>query len=777
MLLDFGVTPYLVFDGDALPSKAGTNAERRKRREESLAAGLELYRAGKVSQAHQELQKAAGVTPLMARQLIDELRRNNIQYVVAPYEADAQLAYLEQKGIINGVLSEDSDLLVFGVKRLLTKLNQYGECIEIERADFAHCKELSLAGWTDTMFRRMAILSGCDYLTNIPKMGLKTSYRYIRKYKDTERLLRMVALDGFLVPIGYLDSFNNAELTFMHHRVFCPIERRLVFLNELAPGTKEEDMPFLGPNVESEIAIGVACGDLNPKTKEPLQARTASGTLRPALKDLRRQTLPAPCELKPSKSIDTFFTPYRQPLAELDPNSLTPSPSAQRLLQQYRNTSWEPRMVSSAPQLRRIGSAGSSSQTPSHTDRSAFLAKAARISTYQPPKRQRLCSEPDISPSKEVKQSPFFTSNDRLDEPSPLARKQVNKKKPKNRGFEVFSDSSISDEAFLALADVQEFASPERAVQYPKLEALGESTGQVSLQESESPQTILQSSPMRSNEDKSPTADPTRSFDTVITNAAEQEVSQDRSPALAAADGVDDFEDLMEYHLREQNKKPKNTFVCRPPERRQSALAALASPSPSRSSTMNRLEYSTFTAQSPEKQAAALKSLSPPPQPNGSQESGSVVLAGSKAELPQTFTYQESARQMTKTQSLGRRQSQEDKIEIAKAAITQVVPGTNAQVAARAPSSSLQRLSRNALTQKAPFVPVAPPLLDEDHVDFGNVVSAEEDYSHVHEPWTLKGSEDWAVPDTDEEEEFVDAPEETERGRKLNLAAFAFTGQ
>lgn len=44
--------------------------------------------------------------------------------------------------------------------------------------------------------------------------------------------------------------------------------------------------------------------------------------------------------------------------------------------------------------------------------------------------------------------------------------------------------------------------------------------------------------------------------------------------------------------------------------------------------------------------------------------------------------------------------------------------------------------------------------------------------------WAAKGSEDWAVPDTDEEsEEFVDAPEEMALCRKLDLGAFNFTGK
>ena len=38
--------------------------------------------------------------------------------VVAPYEADAQLAYLVKEGIAHLVITEDSDLLAFGCAKV-----------------------------------------------------------------------------------------------------------------------------------------------------------------------------------------------------------------------------------------------------------------------------------------------------------------------------------------------------------------------------------------------------------------------------------------------------------------------------------------------------------------------------------------------------------------------------------------------------------------------------------------------------------------------------------
>ena len=576
MLLDFGVVPYLVFDGDNLPNKAGTNRERRKRREESKALGLELYKSGKMAQAHQELQKAAEVTPLMARELIEELKKFNVQYIVAPFEADAQLVYLEEKGIINGILSEDSDMLVFGAERLITKLNQYGECIEIERADFPLCKEVSLTGWTDAMFRRMAILSGCDYLPNIDKMGLKTAYRYIRKYKDGEKTIKMVQFEGKLsVPADYLDRYRQAELTFLHHRVYCPIQQEMVFLHALPRGMKSEEMPYLGGFVDPETATGVACGDLNPKSKEPMTLNKSS---RPLLGEHRRQTIEPAANLKPNKSIDSFFKAYRQPLAELDPNSLTPSPSQQRLQAQYQNASWAPRLVSSAPQLRRSVTSVIQTST-ARTDRSVFLARASAISTFQAPKRPRLCSETqDPSPAKEIKQSPFFASN--LPSQSPLVQKKARNKKVKKMSFDVWSDDSVED-VLLGLPDVQQTVTPVKAVSDGFPSDVAEPTSAADA-------LVLQSSPAGPSQPLSPP-----DFHDDIPQEDESQTDKDVAP----------FEDLLENHIRMQRKSLLKSFAYQSPSKRDEALRSLSPQQQTRDMT------TTFAAQSPERQMAALSSL------------------------------------------------------------------------------------------------------------------------------------------------------------------------
>lgn len=41
-----------------------------------------------------------------------------VDCVIAPYEADAQLAYLNRTGYADFVITEDSDLLLFGCRQV-----------------------------------------------------------------------------------------------------------------------------------------------------------------------------------------------------------------------------------------------------------------------------------------------------------------------------------------------------------------------------------------------------------------------------------------------------------------------------------------------------------------------------------------------------------------------------------------------------------------------------------------------------------------------------------
>ncbi|KAK3834998.1 MAG: PIN domain-like protein [Linnemannia gamsii] len=257
----FGVKPYVVFDGGYLPSKASTEQERLMqvsiahwtRREDSKKQAMELHRAGKSKQAIDQFRKCVDVTPEMAFEVIQALKAAGVDFVVAPYEADAQLAYLEKHGIVDGIVTEDSDLLVFGCKKVIFKLDQFGAGIEILFEKFSRVQEVSFQDWTLTEIRHMCILAGCDYLPSIPGMGLKTAQRLLRRYKTYDKVIRHVRMENtnMKIPSGYEMDFRQADLTFLYARVYDPITKSMVHLNSIPDDLKElmrtEEYHFLGP--------------------------------------------------------------------------------------------------------------------------------------------------------------------------------------------------------------------------------------------------------------------------------------------------------------------------------------------------------------------------------------------------------------------------------------------------------------------------------------------------------------------------------------------------
>lgn len=51
---------------------------------------------------------------------------NNVECIVSPYEADAQLAYLNKTNYIDAIITEDSDLIAFGAKKIIFKMDYNG---------------------------------------------------------------------------------------------------------------------------------------------------------------------------------------------------------------------------------------------------------------------------------------------------------------------------------------------------------------------------------------------------------------------------------------------------------------------------------------------------------------------------------------------------------------------------------------------------------------------------------------------------------------------------
>jgi exonuclease-1 len=353
MLRHFGVTPVIVFDGDRLPAKGGEEKERRDRRAECMRKGHEKMAVGDKDGAAFFFAQGLDVTPAMAHELIAALKREGFEFVVAPYEADAQIAALAQlgggeKGGVDVVFTEDSDLVAYGCPTVLFKLDKHGAAMELNVADVlagppgstrgrddargqmreeaagetatraeadagaggdadgrpagsydddapaatsasgresrgkrqaaakkkrpAKGTPLDFSGWCLTRFLELCVLSGCDFLPNVPSIGIKRAHALMCAHGSAAATLAALRAEKKVpVPEAYEAGFRRAFWTFRHARVYDPSQKRL---RPLTPLPEELDAPsaetsFLGAHVEDAVAVEVAEGRLDPISRKP----------------------------------------------------------------------------------------------------------------------------------------------------------------------------------------------------------------------------------------------------------------------------------------------------------------------------------------------------------------------------------------------------------------------------------------------------------------------------------------------------------------------------
>ena len=284
LLQSHGVTPLCVFDGGKAPMKEATSADRHDRRAAELDRGRSLLEDGRTADASIAFGRAVTVTPLMARRLIGHLRRMRLPYVVAPFEADAQMAFLVQRGHCAAAITEDSDLLVYQCPATLFKLDAtgHGRLALFENLQFADsglggqylfdgAGQDAWAHWQRGRLVDMVILAGCDYVPGLPGVGLKTAHALLRTHRTLDACLR-AQLTG--VDRAEIDELvaqaQRVHDTFTSSWCYDPSSRSVVMMHTHSRHASHEPaMRHLGPAMDAALADAICIwASVDPITLE-----------------------------------------------------------------------------------------------------------------------------------------------------------------------------------------------------------------------------------------------------------------------------------------------------------------------------------------------------------------------------------------------------------------------------------------------------------------------------------------------------------------------------
>uniref|UniRef100_T1J9L4 Exonuclease 1 n=1 Tax=Strigamia maritima TaxID=126957 RepID=T1J9L4_STRMM len=272
VLLSMRITPIMIFDGCRLPAKKGVELNRREQRERNKKKAKEFLREGKLKEAREHFQRSVDITSEMALELIKACQKIGVDCIVAPYEADAQLAYLNKEKIIQLVITEDSDLVLFGCDYILFKMDSMGFGVLIEKSRLHLCMDANPSKFLFEKFRYMCIMSGCDYLPSLPGIGLAKSCKFFIRVTNLDLNHTLARIPSYLrmpqltVTEEYKNGFHRAINTYLYQLAFDPRSKKLVPINPYPDDVSPSDFDYAGPYFSNDVAYQLALGNINVQT-------------------------------------------------------------------------------------------------------------------------------------------------------------------------------------------------------------------------------------------------------------------------------------------------------------------------------------------------------------------------------------------------------------------------------------------------------------------------------------------------------------------------------
>ncbi|KAI9820963.1 MAG: hypothetical protein M1832_003435 [Thelocarpon impressellum] len=266
-----GITPLFVFSGlDVGPKHQPSRDEGLAARANTLA--WELYDQHEPVKAVETFGDSGSVKPYSLFRFLQRiLRDRKIEFMVAPYNACGQLAYLERSPaqFIDAVVGS-SELLLFDVDKVITRL-------DFEHSQFSWLSrrtcQIELGKISGDVFIDACMLSGTSFLPTFPPLENPVLSRKPFTIRDTINMMLTVGPSVTAVcthyqdeaqvqQMDYLDKYRRGRLAVKHHVVLTD-DGKVEPLNvDLAPSDIHE---FIGQRLPEELYFYLSKGVVGPR--------------------------------------------------------------------------------------------------------------------------------------------------------------------------------------------------------------------------------------------------------------------------------------------------------------------------------------------------------------------------------------------------------------------------------------------------------------------------------------------------------------------------------
>ncbi len=196
ILLTYNIFPVFIFDGKPSKLKSDVLLYRKKIRENAINKINDSPESLSEEEKIKHMKKSVFISKNEMDDCRELLSLMGIPYINAPEEADSQCAYLARMGFVDGVYTDDMDILTFGspkiIKNLISLKNKPQEInlsIVLEKLNLSYNE-----------FIDFCILLGCDYSSGISNINYQTIYKYYSETKNINETLFNLKKNNFNVP-------------------------------------------------------------------------------------------------------------------------------------------------------------------------------------------------------------------------------------------------------------------------------------------------------------------------------------------------------------------------------------------------------------------------------------------------------------------------------------------------------------------------------------------------------------------------------------------------
>jgi len=238
LLKENNINCIAVFDGNLLPAKIKGFQERKS----SKISNDNIFKGNLVNSGH------LNVNQIQINTLIYLLKKLKFKIIVAPYESDAQIAYLYHHNKIDFAITEDSDLIPYGVKRIAFKMSEKGDfeylnlnLNEIPPNILNNLKEEEkfILNLSHLKLVQFCVLCGCDYIKPIKGLGMKTLIKLFKEVDTFEDIIKSIISYGkytFETQNGddslYLKQAKEACSVFYYQMIYDDDHKKMKHLFE-----------------------------------------------------------------------------------------------------------------------------------------------------------------------------------------------------------------------------------------------------------------------------------------------------------------------------------------------------------------------------------------------------------------------------------------------------------------------------------------------------------------------------------------------------------------